>query len=198
LRRIKEKYMKYVKILGLAAMALAALMAMAGTASATSLTSSSGTTPTIKASSTNAVLTGPFGFGTISCANSTVEGTVTEHGTNITAGGAITSLTFTNCEGGEPTSPVVKPGSLQVHGTSTTGNGTVTSSSASVIVHKTLLGTCTFNTASTGTDIGTLTGSNITKGNAKLDIAATIPGTCGSGAWEGNYTVTSPASLEVH
>jgi hypothetical protein len=190
--------MKYAKILGLAAMALAAFMALAGTASATSLTTNEGTTPKIEATSTNAVLTGPFGFGTIACEHSLVKGTVTEHGTNITVGGPITELTFTKCTGGEPTSPVVKPGTLQVHGTSTTGNGTVTSFNADVIVHKTLLGTCTFTTASTGTDIGTLTGTNVTKGNAVLDISATIPGTCGSGAWEGTYKVLKPSTFEVH
>jgi hypothetical protein len=190
--------MKYAKILGLAAMALAALMAMAGTASATSLTSNEGTTPTIVAESSNAVLTGPFGFGTIACAKSKVEGPVEKHGAGVTVYGKIKVLTFTECTGGEVTDPVVKPGALEVHSTSTTGNGTVTSIDAQVIIHKTLLGTCTFNTASTGTDIGTLTGSNITKGNAVLDISASIPGTCGSGAWEGNYKVVKPSTLEVH
>jgi hypothetical protein len=192
--------MKYAKILGLAAMALAALMAMAGTASATTLTSPAGTTytSTIEASSTNAVLTGPFGFGTISCANSTVKGTVSKHGSGVTAGGAISNLTFTSCTGGEVTSPVAKPGSLEVHNISGGTNGTTTSVSAEVIVHKTLLGTCHFTTSSTGTDIGTLTSSAVTGATAKLDIAATIPSAdCGSGTWEGNYTVTTPDNLRV-
>jgi hypothetical protein len=190
--------MKYAKTLGLAAMALTALMAMAGTASATSFTSSAGTTPSLIAVSKNLVLTGPFGFGTIACSNSTLETTITEHGTSVTAGGANKTMTLSSCTGGEPTSPVAKPGSLQVHGTSTTGNGTLTSLNATIIVHKTLLGTCTFNTSSTGTDLGTLTGSNVTMSNAKYDIQASIQGTCGSGLLHGNYTVTSPSFLEVH
>ena len=201
--------MKYAKILGLAAMAMAALMAFAGTASATQVTSPSGTvyTSTIKSESEGATkLESEFGtFGTIECSESKVEGKVESHGTSVTTVGKISSLTFGGvCHGGTPTSPVAEPGSLEVHteGSTVNGNGTLTSSGAKVIVHNTAVGTCTFETSNT--DIGTLTGSNHTGGNATLDIngkVIRVAGTnpfCGStSTWNGSYKVTTPSTLEV-
>lgn len=192
--------MNLSRTLGLVAMALGALAGMAGSASATYVTSPPGTTYTgpIVAEGETVTLTGPFGFGTITCHKSKAEGKVERHGTGVTAAGVISKLTFEECTGGEVTSPVVKPGSIEAHGDPTTGDGTITSLNADVTIHKTLLGTCTFTTSSTGTDIGTLTGSNNTKGKATLDISATIPGTCGSGALEGGYVVVTPSTLEIH
>jgi hypothetical protein len=195
--------MKHVKMLGLVAMALAAFMALAGTASATSLTSPAGTTytSTIKAEQAETItLTSAFGsFGAISCKKSTVEGSVEGHGASVTVTGKITKLTFTECTGGTPESPVAKPGSLELHTkeAASNGNGTLTSKSAVVPVTGTLLGNCTFTTKETGTDIGTLTGSTTT--NAVLDISAVIESTsCGNGTWEGKYKVTTPSTLYVH
>jgi hypothetical protein len=193
--------MKYVKILGLAAMALTALMAMAGTASATTLTSPTGSSYTSKivAVSSNAKLTGAFGsFGAIECSESTVEGTVESHGTGLTVKGKITKLTFTTCKGGEVTDPVAQPGTLELHSTGKTNEGTLTSLNAAVIVHNTILGTCTFTTASTGTDIGTIIGSATDTSHAVFNISASIPSDrCGNGTWEGTYTVTSPVPLHI-
>jgi hypothetical protein len=187
--------MKYVKILGLAAMALAALMALAGTASASTVTSPKGTTytSTIKAvNEGNVTLTSVFGgFGAVTCTASTVEGKVEQHGGALTAGGKISSLTFTGCSGGEPTSPVATRGKLEIH-----APNTLTSQGAEVIIHKTLFGTCTFNT-NTATSLGTLTDTSVTGGNATLDIKATIASPCGNGTWEGAYKVTTPATLFV-
>jgi hypothetical protein len=186
--------------LSLAVAALAAFAVFAGIASATTLTSPKGTTYTGSGAGEaegSIYLTSPFGFGTITCNKATYSGKVEFHGLNVTAGGKVASLAFTECTGGEPTSPVISPGTLEVHSTSTAGNGTVTSKSAEVIVHKTLLGTCKFTTASTGTDLGTLTGSNITKGNATVHVSGTIPGTCGSSVLEGSIKITSPITLEV-
>jgi hypothetical protein len=198
--------MKYAKILGLAAMALAALMAFAGTASATTLTSPAGTTytSTIKAESegTTELVSELGAFGTIKCKKSTVEGKVEEHGTTVTAGGKISTLTFTECEGGTPTSPVAVPGSLEVHteGSTSNGNGTLTSKNAKVIVHNTAVGTCEFETSSTGTDLGKLTGGT----PAKLVISGVVIRVggsnpfCGSNStWKGTYKVTSPSTLLV-
>ncbi|HET7418626.1 MAG TPA: hypothetical protein VFJ61_13470 [Solirubrobacterales bacterium] len=191
--------MKYAKILGLAALALTAFMAFAGTASATRVTSPAGTlyTGTIKATSTDTKLTNSSTIGTISCEHSEVEGTVTSHGSAATAIGSLSKLTFTKCTGGEPTSPVVTRGTLEVHLT-TAPNGTATSNGAEVIVHKTLVGSCTFKTKNT--DIGTFTGGT----PAKLDIGSSpIPQESGnffcpaSATWTGNYTVTSPGTLLV-
>lgn len=196
--------MKYAKILGLAALALAALMAFAGTASATTLTSPSGTVYTgeIKSESEGSTSLKSSFIGTVTCSGSTVKGKVESHGTGVTAAGKIAELTFSGCSGGSPTSPVAKPGTLEVHGTTTTGNGTLTSNGAEVIVHNTLAGTCTFVTSNS--DIGTLTGSNVTGGNATLDISGVAVRTNGSGfcgesaTWSGSYKVTSPSTLEVH
>jgi hypothetical protein len=190
--------MKYAKMLGLLAVAAAALMAFAGTASATVLTSPSGTTytSTIKAESEGATsLDGAF--TTVTCNKSTVEGKVESHGAAVTAGGKISSLTFTECN--YPTT-VKAAGSLEIHGLGSS-NGTLTSSGASIEI-ATSVGTCVFTT--TNTDVGTLTGSTTTGGNATLDIAsAKIPRTggnflCGSsGTWTGAYKVTTPATLIV-
>lgn len=197
--------MKYAKILGLAAMAIAAMMAFAGTASATILTSPSGTTytSTIKSSSTNTELVGELGtFSTIKCTSSTVEGKVESHGASVTAGGAISSLTFSGCTGGTPTTPVAQPGSLEVHteGASSNGNGTLTSKSAKVIVHNTAVGTCTFETGSTGDDIGEVTGGTpavLTISAKVIRVSGTNPFCGSSSTWKGTYTVSSPGTLLV-
>ncbi|HET7418629.1 MAG TPA: hypothetical protein VFJ61_13485 [Solirubrobacterales bacterium] len=189
--------MKYAKFLALAATALAALMAFAGVASATTLTSPAGTTftGTLKASSSETTLTNSSTIGTIKCTKSEVEGPVTSHGTGKTVFGDVSKLTFTECTNGEPTDPVVKGGTLELHWTSGS-NGTVTSSGAEVIIHKTLVGSCTFKT--NNTDIGQFTGGT----PAKLDIeSAAIPQEstnffCPTSAtWKGSYTVTSPGTL---
>ncbi|HEU5063127.1 MAG TPA: hypothetical protein VFT79_08265 [Solirubrobacterales bacterium] len=195
--------MKYVKMLGLAAMAMAALMAFAGTAAATTVTSPENvtSTPTIEAESEGATKLSSGFFATVTCHNSSVKGKVEQHGAGVTAKGNISSLTFTNCTGGTVTA-VTQPGNLEVHPTATTGNGTLTSNSAKVIVH-TSVGECVFTTSAT--DIGTLTGSNITGGKATLDIGSSaIPQTgsnpfCPSSAtWSGNYVVNAPTYLAVH
>jgi hypothetical protein len=188
--------MKFTKILGLMAVAVAALMAFAATASATTLTSPSGTTytSTIKASSEGATsLEGAF--VTVTCQKSNVEGKVEKHGSGVTAGGNISTLTFTECN--FPTT-VVKKGSLEIHSAGS-GNGTLTGSGSEISI-ETSLGTCVFTTSST--KLGTLTGS--TSKNATLDIeSAAIPRTggsflCGSsGTWTGSYSVTTPSTLTV-
>jgi len=191
--------MRYVKILGLAAMALAALMAMAGTASATTITSPKGTTytSTIKAENVGTVtLTSVFGgFGAVSCNKSTVEGKVEAHGVGVTVSGLIEAknLTFTECN--KPVT-VVSGGSLELHALNPvegrSKEGTLTSKNVKIEIHETAFGTCTFTTASTGTDIGTVTTTEATGGNAILDINAQIPSACGTGTWEGSYKVISP------
>ena len=185
--------MKYVKMLGLLAVAAAALMAFAGTASATTLTSSGSTyTSSIVAESEGKTsLDGTF--TTVTCEESVVKGSVENHGSGVTAGGNISSLTFSKCN--FPVS-VKKAGSLEVHATSG-GNGTLTSSGAEITI-ETSIANCIFTTSST--DIGTLTGGT----PATLDIASSaIPRTghsvfCGgSGTWTGSYKVTTPGNLTV-
>jgi hypothetical protein len=192
--------MKYMKTLGLLVMASTTLIATGGSASATTLTSPPGTTYTknLVAEASNLVLTQPFGLGTLICSSSKFEGTVEQHGPSATAVVKLTLLTLNACGGGEFTNPVARPGSLEIHGNSTTGNGTVTWLNAEMVMHKTVVGTCRFFTSSSGTDAGTLTGSNITGGNATLDLSLSVQGDCGNGLWEGKYKVITPGALEVH
>lgn len=183
--------MKYVKMLGLLAVAAAALMAFAATASATTLTSPAGTTytSTIKASAGETTL---HGVVTITCKSSATEGSVEQHGTNVTAGGKIKSLTFAEC--GENHVTVKNAGSLEVH-----SSGRLTSTGAEISINVTSLGlTCVFTT--NATDVGEVTSGT----TAKLDIdSVKIPRTggsifCGSsGEWTGSYTVTTPDTLIV-
>jgi hypothetical protein len=186
--------MKYAKMLGLLAVAAAALMAFAGVASATTLTSPAGTTYTGKIQSESIGATSLHGpFTTVTCGASSVDGKVESHGSGVTAGGKISTLTYTECN--FPVK-VIKNGSLEVH-----ANGTLTSSGAEITVGPTSIGvSCIYTTANT--DIGTLTSSSTS--HAVLDInSAAIPRTghsvfCGSsGTWTGSYTVTEPSTLVV-
>jgi hypothetical protein len=197
--------MKYAKTIGLATVALAALLVMSSTASATILTSPSGTTytSTIKAEAAGTVsITSIFGgFGSIECTESAFEGKVETHGTGVTVGGKITHLTFGGCMGGEPTTATSTSGagSLQIHSVSPTGNGTVTWFNSKLVVDNTVFGRCSFTTASTGTHIGTLTGSSNTSVGALLHIDdAKLGSPCGTGTWEAKYKIVTPSFLDVH
>ena len=198
--------MKYVKMLGLLALAATALFAFAATASATTVTSPKGTvyTSTISgATEGHAILHDTSGLGiTIEC-NGGVSGTVSSHGAGVTAAGSISSLTWTNCTNNWAVT-TLKTGSLEVHNISGTENGTLTSSGAEVTTKQSTSGLhCIYSTSAT--DIGTVTSSTVTGGNATLDIAATINRTggssgilCGSkGTWTGSYKATTPATLYI-
>jgi hypothetical protein len=159
------------------------------------LTSPAGTTytGTVIAQSGQTTLDGAF--TSVSCGESNVEGKLEQHGTGVTVGGKVLSLTFANCN--FPVK-VLKPGSLEIHSLGG-GKGTVTSSGAEITI-QTSVGNCIFTTAST--DIGTLTDTSLGGGNATLDLGgAVIPRTghtalCGeTGKWTGSYKVTSPSTL---
>lgn len=197
--------MKILKLFALAAITTAAFASFAvATASATELYNSSGmvTTGSTIAASAEGTTTLHPPIGTISCGASTVEGTTgNTGGASETVSGNLSTLTFTECNA---TVTVLKKGSLEIHtsGESANGNGTLTSSGTEVTVlfsgfH------CIFSTSNT--DLGTITGSQVTEDNATLDIAATIPRTggssgvfCGTTAqWTGSYKVTNPSTLIV-
>lgn len=206
--------MKYAKILGLMAVAVAALMAFAASASATTLTSG-GTTYTSTISSTAeepVSLDGPF--TTVTCKSSTVSGSVESHGTGVTAGGKVGTLTFGECNF---TTTVEANGSLEIHPvkvngttveacTGTNCTGTLTSTGAKVLI-ATSIGNCGYETSST--DIGLVTPSSDTGATATLDIGANgtgkIPRTfgsagflCGStGQWTGAYKTNTPDNLNI-
>lgn len=198
--------MKHVKLLSFAFVALAALTAFAGSASATTLTSPKGTVYTAsgkgEAEGGGIYLTSAFGgFGAVTCKKAGYGGKVEFHGAGITAGGKLSLLTFEECSGATITSPVAKPGSLEVHGTTAANNATVTATGGEFILHQTAVGTCIFLT--NNTDIGQLTGSNITGGNATVHVSANLEVSsktpwCGSVAkLEGSIRITSPVTLEV-
>jgi hypothetical protein len=197
--------MNKLKSFALAAAVVAAFMAFAvASASATELYTKAGklTVGSTIASEAEGTTTLHPPFGDIECKKSTVSGKVSNAGgATETVSGNIEALTFTECNA---TVTVVQKGSLEIHTreTSATGNGTLTSTGSEVTVE--FIGThCIFKT--NGTDIGTLTGSTATGGNATLDIEATIPRTggrsgvfCGSTAqWTGSYKVTNPSDLGV-
>jgi len=129
-------------------------MAFAGSASATTLTSPSGTafTGVIEAEASFTTIHGPVD---ITCNRSSMAGWSQSHGSGVTAGGYLFSLTFSECNNHVT---VNSAGSLEIHGTSG-GNGTVTSTGAEISVQVTSLGiTCVYRTGFT--DIGTLTGGS--------------------------------------
>ena len=197
--------MKYLKVMGFVAVVAAALMAFAGIASATELTSPKGTKYSggITAAAEGTTTLHPP-IGDIECSGSGVEGTITNAGgSTSTVSGPITKekLTFTGCNA---TVKVLAEGSLEIHTktASADGNGLLTGSGNEVTVEFAGFH-CIFKTS--GTTLGTVTGSSNTGGNATLDIEATIPRTggrsgafCGSTAqWTGSYKVSSPSFLDV-
>jgi hypothetical protein len=138
---------------------------------------------------------------TVEC-SSFIEGKVETHGPGLTAEGTVGALSFTGCTGSSGVH-VKKKGTLIAHGLGSS-NATITSTGAEIeATASSIFGTITCVYATNATDLGTLTGSSTTGGNATLDISAMIPRTAGSslcgssGAWTGGYTVTTPANLTV-
>jgi hypothetical protein len=189
--------MSYVKVFGPLAVAVA-LLAFAGGASASSITSPTGTVYTGSLTAVSEGSTSLDGaFVTVTCGASHVEGKVEKHGESTTTSGKIAKLTFTECN--FPVT-VLKAGTLEAHPVNCSPycEGTLTSNGAEIKI-QTSLGECVFTTSNT--DIGKLTGTDITKSNPTLDIgSAAIPRTggsflCGSsGTWTGSYKVTTPAT----
>lgn len=183
--------MNHLKMTCLVAVVAAGLTAFAAPASATTPTSPEGTTytGTVKGESNNVTLHGAF--VSVKCGHSTAEASVSQHGSSITAGSKVTSLTFTECN---YAATVSNGGSTEVH-----ANGAYTSTGISVTVH-TSVGSCIFTTNATQLGIGTDT--KATGSNAEIDFnSAKIPRTggnflCGSSATlTGNFTITTPSTL---
>lgn len=179
----------------LAVAAVAIIWACAGTASATVAVTSEDEiyTGEIVASSSNSELDGSF--VTVKCSNSQVKGAIETHGEGIAASGAVSSLTFSECNYAVT---VKSTGTLAATATSEP-DGTLASTGAEISI-ATSVGTCVFTT--NNTSVGTLTGSTST--NAIWDLnSSKIPRTggnflCGSsGTWTGSYTVTTPEALAV-
>lgn len=209
--------MKYLKMLGLAAIAAGALMALAGagTASATELTCKNAEGKIVMCPAPTAIHAVNEGIVTldaaltIECKKSTVSGNASTGGgsSTETPNGAITALTFEECEGWHVTVVAGHLGTLEVHTKTAVadGNGTVTSAGTEVTLEGFGLH-CIYGT-STGHDIGTLTGSkNLENKTATFDIEAEVTRVGGrSGAfcggttakWTGFYSITTPDYLDV-
>lgn len=192
--------MKYLQTLGILSAACAALMAFAGGAWATTLTGPSGeTTPTIHAVNENGHVSLQNAIARIEC-SSTIEGTVTSHGTGATASGPASAFGFSSCTNGWHKTTVTG-GLFELHYLSP-GVGTLTSSGATIA--STRLGvTCNFET--NNTDVGKITDSSVTNGVATVHIELSLPieaesssGLCGSGnvKVEGSYISTQKLFID--
>lgn len=140
-----------------------------------------------------------FGFQ-IECV-STLEGEIEAGGPGKPMRVLPGSLSLTGCTSGWHVT-VVTPGELEVHSIAGSKNGTVTWTGATITATRSGL-TCNFVTS--GTDVGTLTGSKTTGGTARLDLSGSLPlhsgssGLCGSSVWSitGSYKVGTPDYLDV-
>lgn len=185
--------MKYTKSVWALALVTAAALVVAGGAKGDTLTSSAGTTPTLKATSTN--LTFHNAVGTHTC-NSSLEANVTEHGAGKPITATITSLVFAPCEGASVHNPTIVPGTLSFHATGT-NHATLSSTGANYTT--TMFGVeCGYST--NATNIGTVTGGE----HAVLNISAILTRShgsffCGhSGNWTGSFTFNSPTDVHLH
>lgn len=197
--------MKHVDRVFLFAVIGAAVLALAGTASASVITSPAGSVYTgeVKGESEGHVVfhseNAPTAF-TIEC-QASIGGTVTQHGSSVTAGGIASVLTLLACTN-SVTVIINKTGSLEVHPTGG-GNGQATSTNAEITAHIGGLGIkCVFTTNSTF--VGTVTGSSTTKGTATVDYNSfTVNRTggsafCGTGGFmTGSGRITTPDYLDV-
>ena len=190
--------MKHLKMFSITALTAISTAVFAASVSATVITSPASTTYAGTISASAGVTSLHNDAFSVWCNKSLVTGKVEFHGAGTTAGGAVSTLSFSECT--RPVTVLAK-GSLEVAATSG-GNGTVRSSVASVTIHGPFGVNCLYTTAQT--DVGTLTGSSTTNATAKLDInSALIPRTgdspfCGTfGEWTGSYTVNTPDYLDV-
>lgn len=199
--------MKHLKLFGLTVIAVVSLMSFAAPASAAWLTSPTGTTYTsLFTATSHSPIELDGTFVTVKCSHAHLEGHVVGHSPEFGKPVVInlTTHSFTGCN---YSVTVAKAGTLLIHaigpptGSEVEHTGTVTSTGTEMSVH-TSVGTCVFTTSST--DIGTLTGTDDTKGHATIDVnAEKLPRTggsflCGSsGTLTGGYTITTPSTLWV-
>ena len=200
--------MKYVKMLGLLALAAAATMAFASSASAGIFNiEKNGPAWTGEIHATAGEITLHGAAATITCASSTISGTVTQHGAGVTGKGNVTSLLFNGC--GFPVH-VKKTGTLEFHTHPGDSGGTtygLLTSSGAEIEMTVGGGSCIYTT--NNTEIGTVTNSTHQEvtGAAKtalIHVDSEIPRTggslgffCGaSGELTATYTITTPDYLD--
>jgi len=192
--------MKYLKTLGLAAIAAMALMAFvgAGTASATTLNNGTETLKTGSAiassliTGTSADLKDTTGATIATCTGSSVSGKTTNE-TGEKVNGNIESLTWTGCS---QTTDTLANGTLSIKRTGE-NEGEVSSKGFTVTLG--IFGvTCTYGSGE-GIKIGFVKG-----GSRARWIIKTVLRLFGGGflcpstaAWEAEYEVTTPATLNI-
>ena len=139
----------------------------------------------------------------VTCGKSSLKAIVEQHGSGVTTGGKVSSLSFSECTRHVT---VLKQGSLEVHLIAGTNNGTVTSSGAEVtVLYTTIFGSVHCKYVTNGTDIGRITSATTNTAHAVLDLeSASIPvgegshGLCGTTAtMTGKYKITTPTGLSV-
>jgi hypothetical protein len=195
--------MKYMKILGLLSVAAAALTAFTASALATQVTAPAGTVYTGTVKGVNQGAVSFDGTLEVTCNSGSIEGTIEQHGTSVTAKGRAVSFNWSECGDDEITGLV--RGTVEVHPLGN-GNGTVTSSGTeATVLADTIFGTvhCIFTT--NNTHIGTVTGATSNSGHATVHLEGAIPRTggtsgflCGSSAEiTGAGKVTSPTGLRI-
>ena len=175
------------KILGLLALAVTALVALPAVAQATTVTSPTGTTITgEKEGKSEGHVVLHNSFSKIEC-KSELNGPIETHGSGVTAGGKVKTLSFTGCTNSWHVTTVAG-GTLEAHFTSGY-NATITSSGTTIT--STRLGV-TCNYVTNNTHFGTATGGN----PATLHVEARIPIHTGSSGLCGTEPVQLTGSYE--
>jgi hypothetical protein len=197
--------MKYVKMLGLAAVAALALTAFvaAGTASAAVLCKTA-TNPcgskwaagtkieySLKSGS-SALWKDTTGNVLKTCTNAKLTGEITNAGSGTEPVRIkVTENSWTSCTVATTT---LKLGEIEITNITGTTNGTVKLKGAEFTTNDLFFGDCSYGTASTGTDLGTLTSSSI--GDSVIDVNAQLApvgvGCCPDVVWQETFTITSP------
>jgi hypothetical protein len=203
--------MKYLKMLALTAVAAGALMAFigAGTASATVLCSTTvtpcpsaqiwpaGTVLDFSVPAGGSIsLTDTTGEPIDTCKESTVKGKITNAGSSTTTvTGSVETLDWGGCN--LPTT-TIKVGNLEVHQITGTSNGTVTADGLfEVTINTVFFGSCLYS-ATTGTDLGTITEGKPAVFHAEAIVKKT--GACvgpETALWTGTYTLTEPSNTTL-
>ncbi len=196
--------MNHLKLSILAAVVAAALTSFAATASATTLSGAGGTglgVGTEIKSESEGALTYDSPLGNLEC-HSNISGKIGNSGSSTsTVSVTVESFTFSECN---HVLSALATGTIEIHTKTETvdSNGIVTWTGTELTSEEFGFH-CIYTT--NNTQIGTLTGSTTTGGNATLDISATIPRTggrsgsfCGTSApWTGSYKFTTPSTLNV-
>lgn len=191
--------MKYLKTVSLAAVAAMALMAVTAVSALATTLEVAGVPQNkqvtmVGSAESSMTLSDTEGFQANTCSVSSFHGpTSIFTGAKVT--GNLSEFSFSTCT----RSPITMdaPGGMYVEWEAGSTSGSVFSENTVKTVPTTFGFSVTCATASTGTKIGTVTGS--ISGNATVSISAVL--SCGfllpSAIWKGSYSITTPSRLGV-